>query len=715
MLNGEDEWYLFLEDFKKSAENHTRALLDELNPWADASVLRLIEMCNQVACLLWVQPRSAASFLGQLYEYLCGFSIVCDEDVRVCLASGRRKHGIHYTPDKLASAVAPACLEPLVCLPTTRKLSRHHTHHRPPEEILALRVCDPAVGCGALLLAAGRFLTAHLVRAWSEYGESGLAYHAAGDRHELAGRLVASTCLVGVDIDPLAVELCKLGIWMGLGCGQADYHDLDRQFKVGDSLLGLPMDCDSFTPAHELDTRFDWPVEFPSVFQRAGFDAVVSNPPFGNAIERATGLDAEFKAYAKQHFGVFAQGATDRCLLFWSRALRHLLRPGGHYGLIGPTALLSHTGAWQQWMTVHAGPTDFLLFGPSAFSNARVRVTAVCGRLGRSSTIRVTNYEARNKPAEFVARWPPHLCSWNEVASSWGRRLTSDEAPCRALGQLPIVLHAGCTTSTAYELSGQVRDSRDGQGLWLVTTGLLDRYRCKWGYQPVRFLGRAYDAPRWPQDAGYTTAPTRALHRQRGPKLLLGGLTRVLECWFDELGQAAGVVSTWVIRSQNRDCIGGLYALLAIVNSATFSRLYMTRYGARAMNGQQTTIAKQALLDMPVPVRLSTMFTTQDDEAISLDAHSAQLLRACETTGRLLQSTPRHHPTYALMDRAAHLTAARLYGLSDREALQDYVWWCGKAGMMPHPAATEDADAWLSIAMHTRQYNRGIYAACDRA
>ena len=108
-----------------------------------------------------------------------------------------------------------------------------------PAELLDLKVCDPAVGSGAILVAACRYLAKRLVEAWILAGMA----EAEGDPDEVcssrACRAVADRCVYGVDRDPMAVEMAKLSLWLVTLSKERPFSFLDHALKAGDSLLGI--------------------------------------------------------------------------------------------------------------------------------------------------------------------------------------------------------------------------------------------------------------------------------------------------------------------------------------------------------------------------------------------------------------------------------------------------------------------------------------------
>jgi hypothetical protein len=137
-----------------------------------------------------------------------------------------------------------------------------HDHRPTPEQILALRICDPAMGSGAFLVELCRFLAELLLKAWgkdlpaellpggSAYGEEPLI---------LARRLVAQRCLYGVDKNPFAVNLARLSLWLVTLSKHLPFTFVDHALKQGDSLVGVSLErIEEATAAIQLGI-FDGP------------------------------------------------------------------------------------------------------------------------------------------------------------------------------------------------------------------------------------------------------------------------------------------------------------------------------------------------------------------------------------------------------------------------------------------------------------------------
>lgn len=174
----------------------------------------------------------------------------------VTSGSFRSDTGTYYTPKKLTELVVKDALEPVVYIGPAEGKPREEWQLKTPAELLSLSICDPAMGSGAFLVQVCRYLGERICEGWELAIEAGKAVtvdgevldelgdreplpKSADERLTIARRLVAKHCIYGVDINPMAVELAKLSIWLVTMSKNKPFGYLDHCFKCGDSLLGI--------------------------------------------------------------------------------------------------------------------------------------------------------------------------------------------------------------------------------------------------------------------------------------------------------------------------------------------------------------------------------------------------------------------------------------------------------------------------------------------
>ncbi len=141
----------------------------------------------------------------------------------------RRRSGSHYTPRELTGPIVRKTLAPLLSA-----LGPSPT----PQQILDLKICDPAMGSGAFLVEACRQLAEQLLSAWEHHGRPDNKPDDE-DWTLFAQRLVAQQCLYGVDKNPFAVDLGKLSLWLATLARLHSFAFVDHALRHGDSLVGL--------------------------------------------------------------------------------------------------------------------------------------------------------------------------------------------------------------------------------------------------------------------------------------------------------------------------------------------------------------------------------------------------------------------------------------------------------------------------------------------
>ena len=422
--------------------------------------------------------------------------------------SERRRLGAWYTPPSLVAAVTNAALD----------------QGRP------LRIIDPACGDGRFLAAVRDEL-----RRRSGIGSGALE-------------------LVGVDLDPVALDLAR----RHLGDGARLVHADALEFDPGD----------------------------------ANFDLVIGNPPFLSPLHRRN----------RSRYGASGRYA-DAAVEFWNRA-HDLARPdGGVVALVLPQSVLASRDSRvvRQRILERAG-LHWCWWSPvSMFPDAQVITCALVTVNGVPASMvnRVTGPDFEPLAPRDATVLAP--VSWSGlITDTLGvPDLVADRLDVRGC----IADHAvvrGDFRDQYYGLIGSITE--EGAGPGLVTSGLIDPGRCHWGERRVRFGGQAFDAPRVRRS---TLTPTmRAWVRRRlVPKVLVASQTRVIEAVADPTGRwvpSVPVVSV-IPSSQSSQVMPTTSRLAAVLTSPVASAWVAHRSAGSGRAGSALRISASTLASIPCP------------------------------------------------------------------------------------------------------------------
>lgn len=195
--------------------------------------IRAIAYVEQDKVLRSVDYRNLGSEeLGSVYESLLELHPSMHIEAKsfeLTTAAGneRKTTGSYYTPDSLVQCLLDSALDPVV-----EERLKGKKGEAAEEALLSLKVCDPACGSGHFLIAASHRLARHLAR--TRTGES----EPSPEDYQHALRDVIGHCIYGVDINPMATELCKVSLWLEALEPGKPLSFLNHRIHCGNSLLG---------------------------------------------------------------------------------------------------------------------------------------------------------------------------------------------------------------------------------------------------------------------------------------------------------------------------------------------------------------------------------------------------------------------------------------------------------------------------------------------
>lgn len=219
-------------------------------PNLDAALIDNRSLLKAIKALTWHPSETTHSLvatdyanmdaeeLGSVYEALLElvpainttpwqFSFIGLDENNTTAGNLRKLTGSYYTPDVLVQSLIDTALKPVI----RERLGANPD--QPRQALLDLRVVDPACGSGHFLLAATRTLARELAQLDAEGSEPTPA------QFQSALREVAQHCIFGVDVNPMAVELCRTALWMEALEPGKPLTFLDSHIQCGNALVGV--------------------------------------------------------------------------------------------------------------------------------------------------------------------------------------------------------------------------------------------------------------------------------------------------------------------------------------------------------------------------------------------------------------------------------------------------------------------------------------------
>ena len=534
---------------------------------------------------------------------------------------------------------------------------------RVDEVLAAVKVCDPAVGSGAFPVG----MMNEIVKARGVLRTYSLpnAANLGGSTYQFK-RACIENSLYGVDIDPGAVEIAKLRLWLSLIVDEEDPQNikplpnLDYKLMQGNSLLGLPEGAllnpetlekleerkisyfDETHPTKKKEYReeinslfkklvesarqfdptldevnFDFHTHFSEAFQQnGGFDVVIGNPPYISAIEFINKYGSSLRDLLKKAYQT-AKGTYDIYILFFEKGLL-LTKRHGVLTYITPNKYLSARYAIalrdfivQGYSLVHLVDLSSL----NIFEEASVYPVISIIKNTKQSDNLVVLQPLDNFAKTFQARKfiPIHI--EKDVLqllpeNLWGFFLSNQVELLQKLIQNSEELqslgnvNATSTASEADEYGRFITNDTQGNDLRVINTGTIDKWTSLWGIAQMTHARNQYTTPYLSLEKANVNPRRQSIYRS--PKIIFAKIAKNCEAFFDHNGEYASI-NTNCFYNPNKNV--SLEFIAAICNSKMFMFLYEQLFGALRMSGGYFQFQAPQLRVMPIKTPSSDLNT----------------------------------------------------------------------------------------------------------
>jgi hypothetical protein len=499
----------------------------------------------------------------------------------------RKMTGSYYTPDHIVRYMIQNSIGPIV-------------KNLKSKDIFTINICDPSMGSGHFLSGALEYLT-------TVYREK-LSDESLDDVQESfseTAREVLDKCISGMDVNPRAVKLAKLSLWLMTAYPGKKLERLDDQLVCGDALFDLGNINKKIT-------------------------AFIGNPPYINSV--LLSQNETYKDKIKLNYQS-AIGAFDICSLFFESC--HKRSPSSRICFILPNKLLStdNSKGMRDYIFESSLYLEQLddLSTIQVFDGASVYpiILTMCPKKVQEVAV-LTHIKAFNDSPQLDVRKPDTTDSQTFFRSLISKQQISFEKI--KLGDICDLLGAA-TVAEAYEFKNAISEKSSKCASKFVVSGNILNFGVTWGIQKTQYIKAAYASPYL--DLNNKFVSNKRKQQYQCAKLIIPNMTTILKSFYDESGDYAPAKSTTVVTSTKID----LGALNAFLNSQLATDLYKDLFGSQHLNGGALSIGPPQLKELEVP---SAILEPENQKALSslnskiasevqklLEKHDAREVKKC--------------------------------------------------------------------------------------
>jgi len=583
-----------------------------------------------------------ADVLGTIYEQYLGH-LLKKTPKRAKLEAKkahRKEHGIYYTPTYIVDYIVRNTLGELL---KNKKVDAEN-----------IKILDPACGSGSFLIKSFDVLNEYWAKKDKDYAQTELDAE-TGAPFTRKVKILKNN-IFGVDLDAKAVEIAQLNLLLKVAEKRHKLPLLRQNIKCGNSLID--------DPDVAGDTAFKWEEEFSEIMKEGGFDVVVGNPPYINAIQLTKTVGESVKRYWKNKY-YSAKGTYDIYILFFEQSLQ-ICKEGGFVAFITPNKYLSSpygTALRELIANNHKLIKILDLSKVKVFDDPSVYpVITIIQKTKpkREYTIITEKILSENVEDRTICK----VSSKNLTSlpnSIWGILLSNNVDLIEKIFQKGEPLEnvakvqATSTAAEADEYSKHINENKEG--LPIINTGTIDRYSTTYGV--TKFMNKGVRLKKPCLDISQISESRKKLYTN--PKIIISKLALRVEGFLDNEGAYASI-NTNCIHSPKSDF--SIKYLAGIINSKLISFIYSELFSGLRMSGGYFQFQAPQLRVLPI-VKISeeaqNKISTLVNKIVSLNKRLNELKD--KRTDEKYKIEEKVKKTDAEIDELVY----KLYGLSEKE------------------------------------------------
>lgn len=500
----------------------------------------------------------------------------------------RKKDGVFYTPKYITKYIVENTVGKLcddkksefdifqkdeISVSTKKQKEKSYNELQQYKNwLLQITICDPACGSGAFLNEALDFLIKeHNYIAELEAKITGSSLVLTDIENS-----ILENNLYGVDINEESVQIAKLSLWLRTAQPNRKLNDLSNNIKCGNSLID--------DPEIAGDKAFDWEKEFSQVFENGGFDVVIGNPPYVNAIEvKKSSTPNEFK-FLKENFET-AKGTVDLYIYFFEKGIQ-ILRKDGLLSYITPNRFLSvsYGVALREFILNNCKLYTLVDYSDKrVFSDASTYPVITFLEKTKEIDYNVITGKFDDETKQFIGNYFPSsrlgIIENNILGFLLNDKLPITEKVINQSENLNIVGKINAT-STAKEADDYSKLINENSGLKLINTGTIDPFMTTWGFSELTDKGQKFIKPFLPLNNSVISENRYNLYKSQ--KIIISKIGLQCEAFYDKNGEYASV---------NTNCIHSFSEnfhpeyVLCWLNSKLYNYLFECLFDGLRMSG----------------------------------------------------------------------------------------------------------------------------------
>lgn len=413
-------------------------------------------------------------------------------------------------------------------------------------------------------------------------------------------RNILENNIYGIDKNKESVEITKLSLWLKTANKNKTLTSLENNIFLGNSIVSNISIVGS--------EAFNWDENFDSIMQNGGFDIVIGNPPYIDS-EIMTKVMPEVREYCKRRYNS-TKGNWDMFIPFIEKGLK-ILNKNGILSYIVPNKLIGSN--YSKEIRRIMSNNRILQFRDysniSVFKDVNVYpIVFFIQNNSNKIPVKIETFDPNEN------KWIENIISEDKFYRDiyWDRYFVSNDQTISIIEKMLkynnldkfAKVKEALTVTEAYEIKKYLMNKRNITDCSLkfkklINTGTIDKYKSLWSDKTTTYIKEKYYCPVI-LESDINLINSKRYEYSCKEKIIVAGMNKELECFYDEGDYIAGK-STTIIFDSNIN----LKYILGLLNSKLISFFYKHYFKSMALNGGFYRISANKIKQIPIVYEIS--------------------------------------------------------------------------------------------------------------